>query len=341
MPFKNLPIAVLALVVLGVGCAPAAGEDETSTSSEDALDVRAAAGGDTIQTPFGLRHKTCVHAIADGAEVDPEGAVQNSDGSRYQLPRCEHVMPPPTAPASDDEPPPAVDGWILSRSWRPSAWIGKLTAHFTVPPAPHAGDSLVYFFPGLEPKYGGVIEQPVLAWGYGGPGWTISSWSCGSLCVHSPFVTVHAGDHLYGSMVASSCTSTGSCAWTVTTKDDTTAEVTRLHAARQEPMRWVFGGVLEAYGVEACDEYPRSGTEVFSSIYVYSHTGALLAPSWSQAKNTGAPYCGVTSTATEHSVTISHMCKPHGSACSANGQCCYGSCYAGVCEAAPSGPTPL
>ena len=329
-PRTLVALALVPLIgVLAAGCASASPDgtgDDATASTEDPLDTRAAVG-DWIRTPFGPRHRSCIHAVADDDQVDETFRVTHADGSSYQLPACEHV------PASTQESPfPTTDGWAIARDWTPPTWVRKMTGYFTVPAAPHQEDALVYFFPGLEPATGSVIEQPVLAYGYGGPGWTMSSWSCGSaLCVHSAFKPVAAGDRLYGSMTATSCSSTGACYWTVATKDTRTEVVTALHAPRQPPMRWVFGGVLEAYGITACDEFPESGMIAFSSLEVYDHAGNALAPAWQPLSWTAGHECAMRSSSSTHAVTISHMCKPTGEACTTSGQCCIGFCAGGYC----------
>src|SRR6185436_17478783 len=157
--------------------------------------------------------------------------------------------------------------------------------------------------------------------------WKIASWSCGDPCVHSPWRTVHAGDELYGVMVGSNCSS-GACAWAVKTKDVTSGAVTTLNVPRQPAMYWVFGGVLEAYYIDTCDEYP-AGKEVFSSIKIYDHALDPMTPTWSPEIADTSPRCGVKTSSTTGSVTISHMCKPKYEACTSGSQCCIGACNAG------------
>src|SRR5436190_1478189 len=252
------------LVPFLLGAASAAGcvgasENESVDTQESP--VNAAADGDYVRTPFGLRHKDCVHDVGDDAVMDSDGTVTHPDGTKAHI-DCTH-----DAPLEE----PTTDGWVMTRSYSTPSWTKKMIATFTVPHSPHDASKLIYLFPGMTPESRGSIIQTVLSFGYGGPHWSISSWDCGGgpngSCPHSAMKTVNPGDVIHATMVGSSCYSTGRCLWTITTKDTTTGVATTLTTARQPAMSWAFGGALEAYGLDYCDQYPESGSESFSSIH--------------------------------------------------------------------------
>jgi hypothetical protein len=272
--------------------------------------------GDDIQTPFGRRHKSCVRDVGEDAVVEPNGAVMQANGLQVQIDCLDESIPEPT-----------TSGWVISRSWSSPRWVKKMTATFKVPSTPDDQSKLVYLFPGLEPSSGSTILQPVLAFGYGGPFWSIASWACGSPCPHSTIKTVNAGDTIEGTMVASSCTSAGKCTWTITTKDVTTNVSTALTVTGQPAFYWTFGGVLEAYSIDSCAQYPRNASATFTSLHVYDHNLAELTPTWHEAQGNMTPTCGYTSSASTHTVTLAHFCRTSGdSTCTSNTQCCSGQC---------------
>jgi hypothetical protein len=73
-------------------------------------------------------------------------------------------------------------------------------------------------------------------------------------------------------MSASHCnTSTGVCgSWNVTTWDETTLVGSFLTTTTGEAMDWAFGGVLEAYDIDDCDQYPNEFGVYFGDIWVES-----------------------------------------------------------------------
>lgn len=197
---------------------------------------------------------------------------------------------------------PTVSGWVESGSAALGA-MSYLHAQWNVPAAPtNQGSQTVYFFPGFENLSGStiIIMQPVLAWNQGGSGiagWSGASWNCCSVgnVYHSAYISV-TGSTISGDVGGSGCsTSTGVCSnWQIVTYDWGSGASTTLNTnSGGRVMNWTFGGVLEAYGVSSCNQFP--GTSVtFSAFYLNDITGAHIAtPSWTHNTASGgtSPWC--------------------------------------------------
>ena len=218
---------------------------------------------------------------------------------------------------SDAQPsptPPQSDGWVTSARQQNQGSVSNLSASFTVPSAPTLPNGqVVYFFPGLEPLStgGNTILQPVLGWNQAGAGWSMSSWNC---CVegnvfNSGFTPVSAGDELNGSIDSFNChPATGVCDnWQVETSDPAINVSTDLQTTSYgAPLDWIFGGVLEQYGVTDCGQLPANGFEKFTNVTTkIIGTGQVSFP-W---LNTGdgnvySPDCHYGITSTPSTVTL-------------------------------------
>lgn len=261
---------------------------------------------DYVITPNGYFHPACVQRVESDETVTAAGDVQRMDGTVRRVAACAYPhyaadgtrldpgvaarFPVGGATASN---PPVINGWVAAASYlmpsANSAWF--IDAHMSVPAAPRVSSGqTVYFFPGLE-DYENVttIVQPVLAWnGFNDNTWTIASWNC---CLsghtwHSPAVAVSPGETLDGSVAGSNCTADGVCAhWAINTHDIATGGDTTLNTdGYGQAFDWVFGAVLEAYGIAQCGNYPVTGGESFSDIVVkylpqsqIGHASALQA----------------------------------------------------------------
>ncbi len=285
----GLAAGLVGLAILGVGCASETaqdgegrgGTDRTPATAEEALSAGYA------RTPFGLVHPSCVHAVPDGASIDEQG-IHLASGEIQAVASCVHPMFSTNRRVSEH--PPATDGWTEAAWFHGSSGFSYIQAHFTVPhtPASQAGQ-LLYFFPSLEPENGDSIIQPVLQWGsgYAGGGnyWTMASWSLypTNQVFFSTLTRVNAGDAIVGTVQGTGTCSGGKCSsWTITTKDTTTGGTTTLNnAAGGKTFTWANGGVLEQYGVTACNQYPNDAAITFSSIVVKNGAGTTVTPTWS------------------------------------------------------------
>jgi hypothetical protein len=136
----------------------------------------------------------------------------------------------------------------------------------------------------------------------------MASWFCcpSGWTTHSPLVNVNAGDTLLGTMNAV-CAS-GSCNWTITTTDSTTGATAPLQAdAVVSPFVWQFGGVLEAYSLTDCAQYPANSPTVFSNVVLKDQSGNTMAPNWAPLILSVNPLCGYNVASTANSVTLSYQ----------------------------------
>jgi len=291
------PIAISAALVAGfVSC--------QSASPKRSLD-------DYVVTPHGLVHRTCVRMIAPGERVHAEGHVARVDGTREELAPCPHprlnlhTLEPMSSVS------PTVSGWVEYAISTATTGLGFLSATWPVPGAPSATGATIFFFPGSEPSSGSTILQPVLQYGRsaagGGDYWAAASWFCcpKGWTNHSPLINVNAGDSILGTMSAT-C-SGASCNWSIVTADQSTGASTILAAdAVVTPFVWNFGGVLEVYGVTACNQYPVSATTTFSNIVLKDRNGHPMTPAWSPVVLGVTPVCSYTVTNTANSVTVTY-----------------------------------
>jgi hypothetical protein len=219
---------------------------------------------------------------------------------------------PPLAPAPAS--PETDESWIeaVRGSVAPGSWVSEMRASFRVPRSPASGGQTLYFFPGLQPRVGRVILQPVL--GYRADGWSLFSERAHRVGdrdveLRSAVVPTAPGHMIAGRMRSSACNRAGVCTWTVTTSDLTSGESTTLTEEDSVPYARYFAGVLEAYGVTRCSQYPDDGSIEFDDVSVYDEDGDALPvgrddwvrPSlepWCHFGTSGAPVAPAESTVT-------------------------------------------
>jgi hypothetical protein len=246
-----------------------------------------------VVTPFGYFHPSCVVHLAKGEELLEGGQkIQKPDGTIYTVPACEYphytARGEMFAPGSKIKPPTIVDSWIVSGSVNVSGAFGKVLANWNVPSAPlsYHGQTL-YFFPGLQDMNDVVsILQPVLGWNSDfRQAWGIASWNC---CPHgtadeSTPVRVNTGDVIVGTVETTCSAGTQSCPkWNITTEDQSTGGSTKLLNTPSEGQifNWAFGGVLEAYSVVQCGDYPPDNYITFSPTLYDSWFERIDNPFW-------------------------------------------------------------
>ncbi len=281
---RSLALVVPASLLLAAGCAGQVDDDgdaDVQTVGQGLVSAKRPLSG-YVLTPHGYYHQSCVQELAD-------------DDVSEALAPCAYprlILRSDAAAAAA-----TTNGWVEDADWTSPSPATKLTSTFGVPSAPSSSaGQVVFFFPGMEPSDGTIILQPVLQWGAsaagGGASWAIASWSCGPSCVHSKLTTVRAGDTIVGTITGSSCSSAGACSWKIVTADTTSGRSTTLNTRGDtESYVWLFGGVLEAYGVSACKQYPASGKESFASVDFYDAKGDLLAPSYASDLLGTSPSC--------------------------------------------------
>lgn len=261
-----------------------------------------------VATPNGLFHRSCVREIPKGYRISPDGVITSPDGKREVLAQCSHprldarTLKPITSDSSE------VSGWVISSGWTSNVPVGALMDTVVVPPLPTAQGGLSYFFPGLTPASGGPIMQTVLA-AHPEGFWTINAAYCcpAGWQFHGTPVPVNPGDVIGGFIGTVSCSSS-SCDWNIATFDMTTDTVAGLIANNvTTPMVNTSGGVLEAYGVTSCDQYPANGTITFSNVTLVDQNGKPLQPAWTSTNWNQPLACGYAMSSTSPaSVTLTY-----------------------------------
>jgi hypothetical protein len=298
---------------------------------------------DYVITPFGYFHPSCVLQLKKGEIFQEGGVLRHADGSTETVAPCLYPHYAPSgelAPAGPHEahkaaveeetgttPPPAINGWVEnSNCFLPfncapgTTAFGKEVSTWTVPPLPSAQDGqTVFFFPGLEGN-GTDILQPVLASGNGGP-WNFTSWHCcpSDIEVTSPSISVNPGDTLVGTTVMTCAAGTAACTtWNVVSEDQTTNQSTELSDTPivGETLGWGFGGVLEAYNILQCADYPSNASLTMNSSLYDNNLNLVPITDWSDGVNqpNALPQCNyaVTTTATNTGATNTNTTLTYG-----------------------------
>ncbi len=244
-----------------------------------------------VITPFGYIHSSCVQLIA--GPVEPEN-IPPCDHPRFTSDGKEIPRGAPNAAAEEPV------NWLVSGSVsNPSSAYGKITATWLVPSNPVSNDDQVlYFFPGFADinQYENLL-QPVLAWNY--PpytnAWSITSWNYlhGNALHHTP-APVSAGDAIAGTVKSTCGDGMISCPeWDVLTVDANTSGFSLEHntPVNSQAMNWAVGGVMEAYRVKKCSDYPPEGSITFSVELYDDNFVRVPSPQWAITNHNGQPQC--------------------------------------------------
>ncbi len=186
--------------------------------------------------------------------------------------------------------PGAENGWVEAGQWNvPLAAnddIDYLAGSWTVPQYPAENGALIYLFNGIEPAGGSWILQPVLQYGVspagGGDTWAVASWLVSSnQALHSPLETVYPGNSIKGYMEMTGI-SGNTKSWEVEAKDATTG-ADSYFSAHIPGQHWTsaYAGVLEAYNVTSCAQFPSNHREMFRGSVV-DHGFPVYTPPSSQ-----------------------------------------------------------
>jgi len=272
------------------------------------LSLVAFAAADLVSTPFGYRLRQCVLEVESGARVSsvPNGVqvTLESNGvlqSSYVHPvpeECHHdgfvesliekrQSKPMTLPAA----PLVPDGWldyagdyILGRGGN----ISSFNATYTVPgdPLTNSPQQDLYYFIGIQNNDSPPVNiiQPVLAWGYLGPGWSVSSWCCcpTNITVKSKSITgFGAGDQIQGNMYR-----VNSNTWVIDSIIRKTSANTTLQS-QIGPYIYDWANVcLEVYSVNVCSQMAK-GDAQFTNLVIRGPNGENLTPKWTLTGPTG------------------------------------------------------
>jgi hypothetical protein len=254
-------LALFAVSCVAIGSLTAFADSSGGQASASTTEVLSASTSDYVDTPAGSFHSSCVHAVADG---DVAQETPCAYPGHFSAPAVAPLAPTAVDAAPDAVQSPIFDGWMVAGAGWASSYVRYFHADFWVPRNPTVfNDQLVYLFPGLEDATGSSIFQPVLQYGVhrtagGGNYWSIGSWVVtNSGAWHSTLERAYAGDHLYGSIFASNCSS-NVCDWTVWTDNVTRGWSTTLKIRSGYQLKWVVGEALEVHRLETCSGLPSS-----------------------------------------------------------------------------------
>ena len=281
----------------------------------------AAVPADYVVTPFGYFHPSCVMHLGDGDEVrQDENSVRHSNGTHDSVPLCgyAHYEANGKAVTGDRQglKKPTVDGWVEAAATKSSTSFAYLNVYWTVPPPPSKNDGqFVFLFPAMEdtkdfPVVKGEnvsVIQPVLGWNRDYPSaWSIASWNCcvtGTVFEATP-APANSGDTIRGYMFDTCSPGTLSCpTWDIVTWDLTSGKFSELlnTSSFGQTFNWAFAGVLEAYNIVQCGDYPSSGSISFYNLGLYDYKGIKISsPAWSVldaaqlAQEKGEPFSPLT-----------------------------------------------
>lgn len=334
-------IGALGFIVLGLALScgvslPARADeisDQTLASAAPTLARHAPAGVPQgyVVTPFGYFPASCVRTIAGHDILLSDGRVKHADGAVTPAQNCRFAHytasgqrieagaaaeGAATPRLSKPSAPPEADGWLEASWYHDQAPFGGISATWFVPSGP-ASDvgQVLYDFPGLE-DYENIVSilQPVLGWnGFNDHAWTISSWNCcqGGNVDHSVPQRVATGDLIVGT-ISGDCPAGQVCStWDIATVDRTNGRSTTLKRSSSygQTFDWAFAGVVEVYGVAACDQFSSNGFVDFNKVSLLDvHKKRLSNVRWAASGllQGNAPACnyGVTVSPTSASLTF-------------------------------------
>lgn len=294
-------LSALLLMLTASAAAWSAGGVPTAVRDQLRGTVPGVVPADYVITPNGYFHPSCVRRIGAGETVLEHGQVRRADGRVVRQAAC--AYPRFTRDGQRIEArsqAPVINNWVAysnTDTANPPPAAGALEARWVVPSEPSKrGRQVVYFFPGLEPASDvRTILQPVLGWNaFNDRAWTLASWNC---CVdgstnHSDPVDVNVGDSIYGVAYATCAAGTICDSWQIQSLDTTTGASTLLATSGYgQVFNWYFGGVLEAYGVRDCTQYPANGSVAFTDILASDYNFEPLSLKWLKGTTSVKPQC--------------------------------------------------
>ena len=295
-------LCVLSIAALGgIGTAataqpPAQQSVGAESASMQAVSKALAAHPDYVLTPKGVfAHKTCVHALNKGDQVDPVGNIRKKDGTIQAVTACAYPEIPTQAHEqgqSSGVQPATDNGWTEYAYWYAPSAVGEYANEFHVPAAPSYFDGqLIYIFPGMQG--GGAIIQTVIQYGnnggWGGQYWTMNTWAggggeYGGNYYSGNVVTVSTGDVIYSNLYGNpdNCNGNG-CLWEIVGSDLTNGQVSSYGTYINISWNQVIGLAIEVYGVDTCADYPATYDNSYDFYVAGWDSGPQWTPQWTSA----------------------------------------------------------
>ena len=266
-----------------------------------------------VQIPGELIRPDCVHEIPKGATVEVANGQITGDVTlngalfaHYDACTEDAVVTRPRGRNGNLAHAPGTgNGWVEDSQWDLS--LGKsdnidfMGGNWTVPSYPSSYGALIYLFNGIAPSSENWILQPVLQFGsngiMGGNYWGIASWMVGpnGYAFYSPLEAVYPGDSILGYTEIYG-TSGKTLYWEVLAQDTTsgvysgiTAHTSGLH------WTWAYAGVLEAYNVTSCSQFPSNNRAVFTNSTIahgFPYYETISGQGWvGDIYSYGGPHC--------------------------------------------------
>jgi hypothetical protein len=308
---------LVSLVLVGCGAEPGSAEPGSAEAGESVdLSLQALAAEGYVTTPGGLVHRSCMYELAEDEHVDDHRAIVGPDGSvRRQMAPCQYPRKaiPALQAQSELDPvqPPADSGWIENASYVSSHPVMDYSATFTVPSAPSKyASQLIYLFPGLVNTLGVTeIIQPVLQYGnngaFGGKYWCLANWwVTANESLHTTCRKLTVGEAIRGRMVRTTSCSSAGCIWNISSYNTKNQTKLTLSVRTERTFDWIFAGVLEAYNVTACAQYPASYDKFYNFSIKDSTNTVVTGEDWVGVVETHPTTCGKKVVATTTQVNL-------------------------------------
>lgn len=268
------------------------------------------------QLPGALIRPDCVHEIPKGARVEIgkdgnltgdvtlNGAlVAHYDSCPEQAVITHQSAATQSAVHSEVT---TGNGWVEDDQYNApltsSDNIDFMGGNFTVPsyPSEANGGQVIYLSNGIDPASHKWFLEAALQYGYnglfGGNYYSIATWLISTNAVYysSPDY-VYPGDSLtgYTEMTGKSGSTTY---WDVVIQDNSSGAYSAgSYWVSGQHWTWAYAGILQAYNVYACAEFPASGREVFTNSVVahgFPYYDQISYPNWKGAVDGyGGPTC--------------------------------------------------
>jgi|SRR5579872_259986 hypothetical protein len=246
-----------------------------------------------IQAPGRLMHPDCVHVVPSGAQIEVGSDSKPSVDVKMNGELFAHYDPCPeqsidtrhlgSQGGQSPNPSGYGDGWIEASQWELSLGssdnIDLLQGFWHVPNPPAESGALVYLFNGISPTGAQWILQPVVQWGdngsFGGDYYSVASWFVGpgNFAVVSTPQAANPSDYIFGDVQQTGVSGVGgqqTLTYFVDGYNETSGQPTPLYVTTPAGLHWVwaYAGVLEAYNVTSCSQFPGSGLNHFSQTNV-------------------------------------------------------------------------
>jgi hypothetical protein len=271
------PLSVLGTILVGTVCAVSNGELASGSSNPPATTIASQPTGqhaDYVSAPGHNRiHKSCVHDVPSHARIDENRDVWVGGKKIDHIAPCEYAAEVP-----------GTQGWVVGETQVASNVFTALTATFSVPPPPSAGDgqAVTFIWPGMETQSVYLI-QPVLQFNQADRSeWEMENYFVmgATTIAHDNAIAVNQGDWIntvmeidYTDPGANCQVSGADCNYVVGWQDSTqNGPWHSLTTVAPEPYTFGQAAIFEAAGeFSGCNDFPAGSPagSVFAGINFY------------------------------------------------------------------------